>query len=160
MSRATATESDSASALAWDDRWHVGLAAIDRMHEEFAVCVNALAAAPDGAAASALQALRHHLDAHFSMEERLMDEHCFPARGCHADEHARVLASVEEVQALVAGGDYAVARELAQALIEWFPGHSDHLDSAVAIWIVRRQTQGAPVVLRRSLAHTRERLPA
>jgi hypothetical protein len=36
-------------------------------------------------------------------------------------------------------------------LIQWFPSHADHLDSALAHWISKLRTGGRPVVLRRSL---------
>lgn len=146
---------DTTSLLHFDDRLHVGLGAIDRTHEAFARCVNALVASPETDRRAALDALIAHLEEHFALEERLMAETKFPAAGCHADEHAGVMASAHEVRQLVAVGNFGAARDFAQALIDWFPGHSDHLDSALAIWIVKRQTQGAPLVLRRSLARTK-----
>jgi len=135
--------------FAWDDRYLVGHVAIDAEHREFAQVMNRLLGAADDELGAALDAFAAHAEAHFLAEERLMNEHQFPASECHADEHARVMASVHEVRQLVAMGDTAVGRELAQALTDWFPAHSDQLDSAVAIWVTKRTTGGAPVVLRR-----------
>ena len=77
----------------------------------------------------------------------------FPAAQCHADEHAAVLKSVHEVQELVRdGANLPVVRQLAQALVDWFPGHADYLDSALSYWMSKRSHGGAPVVLRRGAA--------
>ena len=78
----------------------------------------------------------------------------FPGAQCHIDEHAAVLKSVEEVHALVQSGRYDIGRDLAGELARWFPSHADHLDSALAHWMVKRRTGGAPVVVRRNLPIT------
>ena len=74
-------------------------------------------------------------------------------RDCHIDEHAKVLASVSEVrEALQQEGDVALCRELALALQDWFPGHVQHLDSALATWMVQRTHGARPVLFRRRVA--------
>jgi hypothetical protein len=45
-----------------------------------------------------------------------------------------------------------LCRSLVQALVDWFPGHAAHLDSALAHWMFKRQFGGKPVVLRRTIA--------
>jgi hemerythrin len=136
--------------LDWDDRYLVGLRSIDDAHREFTVSLGALQQASDGAVAPALDALARHLEEHFGLEERLMERFAFPARDCHADEHRNVLDSLREVRALAAAGEFEIGRDLARALADWFPGHCDYMDSALAIWIVKKTTNGAPVVLRRA----------
>jgi hemerythrin len=138
--------------LEWDDRNLVGHAAIDASHREIAGRVNAMLAADDRTLAHALDAFAHHAEEHFAQEERLMERYQFPATACHREEHERVLASVREVRALVAAGDTDIGRDLARALADWLPGHSDYLDSALAVWVVKKTSNGAPVVLRRSIA--------
>jgi hemerythrin len=138
-----------AVAFEWDDRYLVGHREIDAAHRKFTVLVDALLGACDDALAAALDDFARHAEDHFGTEERLMERYAFPARECHAEEHAKVLASVQEVRALASAGDLQTARELAQALADWFPGHTDYMDSALAIWVVRRTAGGAPVVLRR-----------
>ena len=81
-----------------------------------------------------------------------MDLDGFPARDCHVDEHDKVLASVRDVQQLLAEGDTEVVRELAVALQDWFPGHADYMDSALALWMVKRAHGGAPLVFRRGMS--------
>jgi len=139
----------SSMTFDWDDRYLVGHGAIDATHREFADLLDALLGADDDGLAAALGAVERHAVDHFALEEQLMERHAFPARECHADEHGRVLASMREVSELLAQGEHAVARDLAAALADWFPGHCDYMDSALAIWVVKKTMQGAPVVLRR-----------
>lgn len=134
------------------DRLLVGHAAMDHEHRTFAADLQALQRADDAGFGAALQHLAGHLRQHFALEEQLIATHRFPAGACHAEEHAKVLASLGEVQALVAQGDIGIGRELADALADWFPGHAENMDGALAIWVSRKTHGGAPVVLRRDLA--------
>jgi len=143
--------SNAPSTLRWHDNLLLGHARMDESHEEFVGCLGALQAAPDGRLGEALEALAQHADGHFSMEDAWMTATDFPARRCHIDEHAAVLASVRGVQRRVARGDLAVGRRLAAELQSWFPAHAQHLDSALAHWMCQRRLGGRPVVLRRQI---------
>ncbi len=136
-------------AFAWEDRYLLGHVQMDATHREFVECVDALLRVPDAELAVALAAFARHAESHFGEEDRWMAESDFPARGCHADEHAKVLESVLAVQAELAAGNVGLVRELAQALQDWFPAHADYMDSALAQWLVRRSHAGAPLVFRR-----------
>jgi hemerythrin len=138
------------AAFEWDDRYLLGHRGMDQTHQEFVTLVNALLTVADPDFPAALAAFARHAQAHFDQEMRLMDQHGFPARDCHVGEHEQVLASVREVQAQVAAGDLAIGRELARALMDWFPGHADYMDSALATWLVKKTANGAPLVLRRT----------
>jgi len=131
------------------DDIQLGFAPMDKVHAEFIAAVDALVVAPDEAVAPSLAALERHTREHFEAEERWMNETAFPARECHADEHAAVLRSVVGVGARVARGDLAAARTLGAALREWFPGHADYMDAALAHWMCKLRHGGKPVVLRR-----------
>ncbi len=136
----------------WDDCYLLGYNAMDDTHREFVSLVDALLTVEDAQLAAALDAFAAHAEAHFEQENRWMDVDGFPARDCHVDEHAKVLASVREVQQLLAEGKVEVVRELAVALKDWFPGHADYMDSALALWMVKRSHGGAPLVFRRESA--------
>ncbi|KXV11015.1 hemerythrin [Caballeronia megalochromosomata] len=137
------------TAFNWDDRYLVGHGLIDDTHREFVEILNTMIDADPAAIPATMEALARHVEAHFALEERLMEQYAFPARECHVEEHEKVLASVREVRALVATGATEVAVELAHALVDWFPGHSDYMDSALAAWVVKKTAGGAPLVLRR-----------
>ncbi|ABM58665.1 bacteriohemerythrin [Verminephrobacter eiseniae] len=133
------------------DGWLLGYAPMDRLHEEFLALVHALAQAPEHAVAAALDALALNARAHFGAEDQWMAASAFPARACHIDEHAAVMRSIEGVQRRVARADFGAARPLADALLQWFPGHADYLDSALAHWLCKQRLGGAPIVLRRRI---------
>lgn len=151
------TSPTPAPPLTWHDGLLLGYAPMDDVHEEFVQCVEALRDARDEQLPRALEALAEHAVHHFAEEDRWMEETQFPARECHINEHAAVLKSVREVQALLAQGNTQICRRLAQELADWFPGHADYLDSALAHWMCKQRLGGKPVVVRRDMAALRAR---
>lgn len=135
--------------------WHDGLALgyfeMDETHHEFVLRVNALLVAPDEELGAVLQDLKTHLNAHFQQEDGWMIKSDFPAKECHINEHKAVLETVAKIEVLLEQGDVAVCRKLADELMDWFPGHANYLDSALAHWLCKRMHGGAPLVLRRNM---------
>ena len=137
--------------FSWTDAYLLGYPPMDNTHREFVEIVSALLAADDPAVAGHLEAFARHAETHFSQEHEWMEKTEFPAMQCHIDEHNAVMKSVREVQEIVAAGDAAQGRSLAKALADWFPGHADYMDSALAAWMSKKTHGGKPVVLRRNL---------
>jgi hemerythrin-like metal-binding protein len=135
----------------WSDARLLGFAAMDEVHREFFDVVLALRDCTDETVRDAMAAFEDHARRHFEQEDRWMRETAFPPRDCHIDEHAAVLASTVEVREAIEQGHAgaALARDLAQHLLDWFPGHADYLDAALAAWMCKRAHGGIPVVLRR-----------
>jgi hemerythrin-like metal-binding protein len=125
---------------------------MDNIHEEFVNCVRAIQEASDLEMSEALNRLNQHAVQHFDDENGWMLETDFPARECHINEHNAVLKSIREVMELQAEGNNQICRELAQNLAEWFPGHADYLDSALAHWMCKHRLGGKPVVFRPNLS--------
>jgi hemerythrin len=144
---ATAPEPD----LQWTDRLLLGYAPMDGEHRDFVVCVRALQQAEPDQVLARLDDFAVHAERHFGAENTWMEETEFPARQCHIDEHAAVLKSVAEVRAVVAAGNTAIVRSLADELARWFPGHADYLDSALAAWMAKRRWNAKPVIIRRGI---------
>lgn len=136
----------------WTDAYLVGFHEMDDVHREFVQIVQAMQSCTDAEFPAALEQFILHAKAHFGTEDAWMIETDFPPKDCHMDEHAAVMKSAEDVQALVATGNIAIGRSFAAELVRWFPGHADYLDSALAHWMVKRQHGGKPVVLRRGVA--------
>ncbi len=134
--------------LQWSDSLLLGFAPMDAVHEEFVTCVAALQQAQDQQLPGLLDRLIAHAHAHFGEEDRWMQQTQFPARECHINEHAAVMKSIMDVQAMLAQGDTAVCRRLADELARWFPGHADYLDAALAHWMCKQRMGGKPVVFR------------
>lgn len=126
---------------------------MDHTHREFVDCVAALQSAADADLPARLADFERHAVAHFEQEGQWMTSTSFPATQCHIDEHAAVLRSVHEVQALLLEGPKpALVRDLTQHLAAWFPGHADYMDAALSHWMSKRTHGGIPVVLRRGAA--------
>ena len=67
-----------------------------------------------------------------------------------------MLKSVDEVRAKLAEGNVTLCRDLTKALVDWFPGHATHLDSALAHWLSKQRFGGKPVVIRRNILSSTE----
>lgn len=137
--------------LHWHDGLLLGYAPMDHTHEDFVRCVAAIQRGEDTELPRLMAELEAHCIEHFDDEKNWMESTEFPARECHINEHAQVLDSVRQVRALADAGDLSECRRLADALADWFPGHADYLDSALAAWMVKRSHGGKPVVIRRNL---------
>lgn len=144
-----AVTSNEKHQAAGEEDFLLGYGPMDDIHREFIELVQALQVVPDDEVPPVLDRLAAHTEHHFAEEAAWMSTEGYPARDCHVDEHDRVMASMREVQQLVAGGDRGVARRLARALEDWFPGHATYMDSALAQWMVKRSAGGAPIVFKR-----------
>ncbi|MBT9498534.1 MAG: hemerythrin domain-containing protein [Zoogloea sp.] len=133
----------------WSDRYLLGYAAMDETHREFVDLVDALLSGDDADLMLALDAFAHHAVDHFAQEAEWMKSDGFPALDCHVAEHDKVLASISQVQEMLAQGNVEVVRQLAIALMEWFPAHADYMDSALATWMVKHSHKAVPLVFRR-----------
>lgn len=140
-----------ATALTWHDGMLLGMEAMDLEHEELVDLIEAVRRAPDSRVALALDELAAHAGEHFRSEEALMSSTDFPAHACHTAEHEAVLRSIAGVQDRARAGDIEAVRRLGAALADWFPGHAEYLDAALAHWACKQRHGGKPVVLRRSL---------
>ncbi len=145
---------DTPEEFTWNDGYLLGYNPMDDTHREFVEVVHAMDVASDAGLSAALERFIAHAEAHFEQEKAWMSLDGFPARDCHVDEHDQVLSSAYQVRGLLAEGDVAVVRSFIVALKDWFPGHADYLDSALAKWMVKKNTGGSPVVLRRTIKTT------
>ncbi len=137
-------------AVLWKPEYASGYAPMDDDHREFLDCVGTLMTCDDAGLRAALDAFSIHATAHFGEEDRQMAGTAYPSGGCHVDEHAAVLKSLDEVQRALVNGNHAVVRRFAAELARWFPEHAAAMDHGLARWIVRQRLGGAPVALHRS----------
>jgi hemerythrin-like metal-binding protein len=123
---------------------------MDSIHAEFEALLRRASSPGPQDWPALLAELDDHLRSHFAAEDQWMEDTAFPPRTCHMDEHAAVLKSSQEVLERARAGDCGPAPSFVAALADWFPGHLDYLDSALAAWMCKRQFGGTPVVLRRA----------
>lgn len=140
------------TGFAWEPAFELGHGAMDATHREFVDCVDALLRVTDAQLGAALQAFDVHIRAHFAEEDRQMAATGYGNAGCHVDEHAAVLKSLDEVHAALAAGRHDVVRRFAVALADWFPQHATVMDQGLAGWLVQRELGGSPVRLQRRSA--------
>ena len=144
------------SLFTWSDAFEVGHAEMDASHREFVSCVDALLRAPDGQLAGRLEAFAEHAKRHFAEEDEAMRRGAYNAGGCHVEEHAAVLTSLDDVQLALREGRPAVVRAFAEALADWFPEHARVMDLGLARWMAQQRLGGAPILIRprtRAVAH-------
>ncbi|MEZ0236597.1 MAG: bacteriohemerythrin [Methylophilaceae bacterium] len=150
---ASAPQPANSASLTWSDARLLGYGPMDETHEEFYRVTFELLTCDETQVQRALDAVETHALEHFNQEDAWMRDTAFPPRECHIQEHASVLQSLNQVKELIHGGlaDASLARNFAMFLFEWFPGHADYLDSALAAWMSKRMHGGQSVVVRRSL---------
>jgi hemerythrin len=148
------TKPDMTAAFTWHEDFAVGHEAMDETHHEFVQCVDAMLRADDSELSATLEAFADHARRHFGAEDQAMRETGYGSAGCHVDEHAAVLKSVDEVRKALALGHTHVVRSFAQALADWFPEHASVMDMGLARWLVQSRLGGSPVVIRRREAAT------
>lgn len=121
------------SILLWTKQLENGLERMDATHREFVEHYNIVAKALTGAQEDFLAAYDSfvaHTEAHFAQENRWMEAVDFPP--CHRGEHERVLAVLRAVRKRAVDGDLFLARRLVDELPQWFDGHTNGMDAALA----------------------------
>lgn len=148
---AGAPRPQSDTSFIWSDARLLGFKPMDETHEEFFLVAFKLLTCDEAGAPKALEDFEAHAVSHFGQEEEWMVSTGFPPRDCHMDEHAAVLKSTREVREAFTSGQAGLelVHDFAMHLFQWFPGHADYLDSALAAWMAKRTYGGKPVVLRR-----------
>lgn len=143
----------NSASFTWSDARLLGYKPMDDTHEEFYRVVQQLLISEKSTVLAALEAFERHAVEHFEQEDEWMRSTSFPPRDCHIEEHEAVLKSAREVREMVADGraGVALAHDFAIHLFQWFPGHADYLDSALAAWMSKQTFGGKPVVLRRGV---------
>jgi hemerythrin len=134
----------------------LGDAQIDADHCELQRLIDLLAFAQPAEWPELLRLLRDHASRHFALEDGELREMKDGNAKCHLDEHAAVLASLQEVAEEIASAPDTMARRhmmsrLIAELKRWLPEHVQAMDAAVASFRAKRRLGGVPVVLRRRL---------
>lgn len=116
------------SLIAWDDRFLVGVAAVDYEHRELIDLVNQTyeqLKRPDAnvTVADFLGEIHARISAHFALEEKLMRASGYRHYPEHKADHERLLDVIRDIM-----DDYADDRgfddqQFAQRLTAWFSDH-------------------------------------
>lgn len=119
------------AAIEWRDDRNVGIGFMDHDHLHAATLINQMAAAEPAARLDLLDSFIAHCRDHFAREEAMMARTRFFATHCHAGEHERVLAELDDVRKRLAGGDPQQAY-FERGLPDWLNEHRDTMDFVTA----------------------------
>lgn len=130
---AAANRASPAPALKWEERYEVGIAAIDGQHREMLDIANRLlsglhARADHDDLVETLRELVRATEHNIATEERLMQEHGLAPKH-HAEEHARLLDAIRRFDLHLDEGGLDVS---ARWLRDWLLGHIDEDDRPFA----------------------------
>jgi hemerythrin-like metal-binding protein len=130
---ATANRASPAPALQWEERYEVGIAAIDGQHREMLDLANRLLAGLHAGRdhdelVETLRELVRATEHNIATEERLMQEQGL-SLAHHAEEHQRLLGAIRQFDLHLDAGGLAKS---AKWLHSWLLGHIDEDDRPFA----------------------------
>lgn len=116
------------SLIEWDEKYSVGVAAVDHEHRELIGLVNE---AHDrlmcpGAAEAVMDFLGEifaRISAHFALEEQIMRARNYDQYGGHKADHERLLDEIRDMMDDYEDGELFSDDLFAQQLQAWFAGH-------------------------------------
>ena len=130
--------------IQWNNRFSVGVRSLDSQHRQLIDVLNELhAALAQGRGKDVLTGLLARLASyawtHLEHEERLLEQHRYPALAAHKAEHAAYIARMRAHEAKAHAGGTAVTVELLQFLNGWWTGHILQSDGQYAAYLSTRQ---------------------
>jgi len=123
----------------------LGIPAMDETHDEFIQLLSTAQTAKGADFLTAFEALLHHTEVHFAMEEALMREHGFYGMQEHFDEHQTLL---EEMRYFYQKAQKAAAFGRAyidQYAFDKFHRHVINIDSQLAMFLKTNTTENTHV---------------
>lgn len=120
--------------LHWEDRYSVGIAAVDHEHRELVELINRLydKATTQGSKEAVLDFfgdLFRAISAHFALEERFMGERGYDQLLQHKTDHERLLDEIRDIMEDFEASAGFDERLLAQRLDAWFSRHFETHDA-------------------------------
>ncbi len=114
---------------------------IDDNHQQFVELLKQLETTDNAQFPQLFRQLYEHTEAHFDLENRLMDQYAFPAAAEHKGEHQRVLAEFRQFSKRVDKGLITFGRSyVKERLPQWFELHVTTMDSALVAHVKKAVT--------------------
>lgn len=123
--------------LLWGPMLEVGVKEIDTQHKKLVELANELSDAVvagkgKDVLGKTLSALVSYTVTHFGTEERLMDQHKYPAVADHKQQHKDLVKTVTDFKAKFDKGDANLSTEIMNFLRDWLTKHIMNTDKALA----------------------------
>lgn len=134
--------------MEWQDKFSVGVTAMDLQHKQLVAMVNQVYEAMrtgkgELAAKTLLPSLAQYTRSHFNAEEKLMHEVDYPQIAAHQAEHFKLAQQVSELLEKVKAGKMVATVSIATFLKDWLTSHILGCDMQYAKFIASRQLVGA-----------------
>jgi hemerythrin len=128
----------------WKKEYSVNIASIDAQHQNlFAIAAELHKAMCSGQArpvmGKILDRLVNYTATHFSHEERLMQQHCYPDFAAHKLAHDALKRQVVDFQTEFKSGKVAVSVELMSFLQDWLQKHIQETEKRYSPFLVQRK---------------------
>ena len=124
------------STLLWSDTLALNQPEMDQTHREFVDLLAGVETVLDSgepAIRARFAEFLAHTEEHFAQEERWMARIGFAPENCHTFQHKQVLEVLREVDKRIGTeGDTDILKNLVAGLAQWFPGHAQMMDQALA----------------------------
>lgn len=126
--------------IEWNDSLKLGVSEIDKQHEKLIGLINDLYdAATQGKAKDVVDEIvseaHDYIDYHFSTEQKLMDEHGYPAEGDHADEHDDYILKSSDYLVAAQDDEAGLADDVLEYLTGWWKTHINVTDRKLAMFL-------------------------
>jgi hemerythrin len=120
--------------LHWEDRYSVGIDAVDHEHRELIALINrlhaeAVAQRSGDAVAGFFGDLFTAISAHFALEERFMRERGYDRLIQHKNDHERLLDEIRDIMEDFEASERFDEKVLAERLDAWFSRHFETHDA-------------------------------
>jgi len=120
--------------LQWENRYSVGIEAVDHEHRELVDLINRLheKATVQGSKVAVLGFfgdLYKAISAHFALEERFMREKRYDQLPQHKSDHERLLDEIRDIMEDYEVNDVFDEKTLAQRIDAWFSRHFESHDA-------------------------------
>lgn len=120
--------------LQWNERYRVGIDAVDHEHRQLIDLINRL---HDGLVAGAEKEMVGNvfgdlfaaISAHFALEEAMMRRQRYRDLAAHKEDHEQLLDEIRDIMDEVENGQEAADRRLAGKLDAWFSRHFETHDA-------------------------------
>ena len=131
----TVSEDPTVAVMEWNETLELDRGVMDDTHREFIALLNRLAESPETEMLAVLDEFIAHTEAHFSQEQRWMEQMSFPPTECHVNDHQGVLQVALEVRKRATAGETRFGPVLARAVAEWFATHATSMDHVLALYM-------------------------
>lgn len=116
------------SLIAWDEKFSVGVAAVDYEHRELIGLVNAAherlrRPGMEGEVMDFLGDIHAKISAHFALEEHIMRAKNYDQYAEHKADHEHLLDEIRDIMDDYEDEAYFSDEQFAQQLGSWFSGH-------------------------------------